>query len=177
MYSQLSQYMHLDTKTHKKEFSITNQRAYVKITSDRAARSKIRLESDLEPGNLTVPEISLMGCSTISGTVDAFSAVATEAKTFNWLILLTVKIESLFKTHEFFDEFFRFLEPKNNEHEVEAEDLALGVGNLGELRLCAILVTCAIMINGFSDSDGELVVFWVGFLQDSTIQQPILVER
>ncbi|GER57499.1 ubiquitin conjugating enzyme 8 [Striga asiatica] len=54
-----------------------------KTTSDRAARSKMRLESDLEPGNLTMPEISRMGCSTISGTVDGFSAVATEAKTIN----------------------------------------------------------------------------------------------
>lgn len=118
----------------------------VRITSDRAARSKILLESDFEPGNLTVPEISLMGCSTISGTVDGFSAVATEATTLNWPAFLTVKIELLPKPHDLLDEFLRLFEAKNNEDEVEAVDLALGVGNLGELRLCAILAACAIAI-------------------------------
>lgn len=45
--------------------------------------SRIRLESDLEPGNFTVPDISLMGFNKISGTFDGFSAVATEAKTLS----------------------------------------------------------------------------------------------
>ena len=49
-------------------------------TSARAARRRIRLERDLEPGNLTVPEISLMGCNTISGD---FSAVETEVETLS----------------------------------------------------------------------------------------------
>ncbi|KAI3517526.1 hypothetical protein L1887_16741 [Cichorium endivia] len=38
-----------------------------------AARRRIRLDRDLEPGKLTVPGISLMGCNTISGIVDGFS--------------------------------------------------------------------------------------------------------
>lgn len=87
-----------------------------------------------------------MGCSTISGTVDGFSAVATEATTLNWLAFLTVKIELLPKPHDLFDEFFKLFEAKNKEDEVEAGDLALGVGNLRELRLCAILAACAITI-------------------------------
>lgn len=87
-----------------------------------------------------------MGCRTISGTVGGFSAAATEAITFVWFFLLTVKIGAFFKTHEFLDEFLRFLDPKNNEHEVEGEDLPFKAGSLGELRLCANLVTCAILV-------------------------------
>lgn len=50
-------------------------------TSERAARRRIRLDRDLDPGKLTVPDISLMGCNTISsGAVEGFSAVATEAE-------------------------------------------------------------------------------------------------
>lgn len=71
----------------------------------------MRLERDLEPGNLTVPEISLIGCSTISGTVDGFSAVATEARTFMG-VLPVVKIESLFKIHEYLGDLFTILDPK-----------------------------------------------------------------
>lgn len=70
------------------------------FTSERAARRRIRFERDLDPGNLTVPDISLMGCNTISGAVEGFSAVATEAKTLNGALnvglketLLLVKLE------------------------------------------------------------------------------------
>jgi hypothetical protein len=35
----------------------------------------------LDPGNVIAKEISLMGCNMISGTIDSFSAVATEAET------------------------------------------------------------------------------------------------
>lgn len=39
------------------------------------------MDRDLDPGSLTVPEISFMGCSTISGTVECFSVdIATEAE-------------------------------------------------------------------------------------------------
>ncbi|KAG6427979.1 hypothetical protein SASPL_112227 [Salvia splendens] len=79
-----------------------------------------------------------MGCSTISGTVDGFSAVATEATTLNWFVFLTVKMEPLPKTHDPLDELLRVLGAKSKEEEVEAGDLALGIENLGEARLCAI---------------------------------------
>ena len=51
-------------------------------TSERAASRRMRLDKDLEPGKLTVPEISLMGCNVISGAVEGFSAAAgaTEAR-------------------------------------------------------------------------------------------------
>lgn len=104
----------------------------------------MRLESDFDPGNLTVPEISLMGCSTISGTVDGFSAVATEAETLNGL-LLTVKIRFLFKTHKDFDELLAFLESRWKEHDVEAEILGREVGNCGTWILCPMLLACAIL--------------------------------
>jgi hypothetical protein len=41
------------------------------------------LDKDFDPGNVILPEISLMGSNTISGTVDGFSAAATEAEAFN----------------------------------------------------------------------------------------------
>lgn len=42
----------------------------------------MRFDRDLDPGKLIVPEISLIGWSTISGTVEGFSgAAATEALT------------------------------------------------------------------------------------------------
>jgi len=51
-------------------------------TSESAASRRIRLDKDLEPGKLTVPEISLMGCNVISGAVEGFSAAigANEAR-------------------------------------------------------------------------------------------------
>ena len=64
-------------------FPTISHQPNIEYTSDRAARSRIRFDSDLDPGNVIVPEISLMGCNTISGTVDGFSAVATEAQTLN----------------------------------------------------------------------------------------------
>ena len=79
-----------------------------------------------------------MGCSTISGTVDGFSAVATEATTLNWFVLLTVKTEPLPEPHDPFDELLRVLGAKNKEEDVETGDLALGIENLGGARLCAI---------------------------------------
>lgn len=72
------------------------------------------MERDLEPGNLTVPEISLMGCKTISGTADGFSAVATEAKTFNG-VLAFVKIDSLFEARKYFGELLMTFDPKIKE--------------------------------------------------------------
>lgn len=74
----------------------------------------MRLERDLEPGNLTVPEISLMGCSTISGKVDGFPAAVTEAKILKGA-RLEVKFESLFKAQQYFDELFITLDPKIKE--------------------------------------------------------------
>lgn len=55
-----------------------------RLTSERAARSKIRLDRDLDPGSFIVPLISLIGCSTISDTAEAFSeVVAIEAETLS----------------------------------------------------------------------------------------------
>ncbi|KAK9103273.1 hypothetical protein Sjap_020527 [Stephania japonica] len=50
------------------------------LTSESAARRRIRFESDFDPGSLTVPEISLMGCNTISVAFNGFSAVEAEAE-------------------------------------------------------------------------------------------------
>lgn len=114
------------------------------ITSERAARRRMRLERDFDPGNLTVPEMSLMGCSTISGAVDGFSAVATEAIT---LTDLTEKLESLLETRKQFDELLTFFEPKNIDCEGRLKGLgfrALGRGNFVVWNLYAKLLTCAI---------------------------------
>ena len=71
------------------------------------------MDRDLEPGNLTVPDISLMGCSTIS---EGFWVVATDAEILKEEEQdLVVKTESLFKTHKHFTDFFRFLDPKGSE--------------------------------------------------------------
>lgn len=72
------------------------------------------MDRDLEPGNLTVPEISLIGCSTISGTIDGFSVVAAEATNFNG-DRDVVKIDSLLETHKQLGEVFLILDPKIKE--------------------------------------------------------------
>ena len=41
---------------------------------------------------MMVPEISLMGCRTISGAVDGFSLVATEAETLNGALTETTEL-------------------------------------------------------------------------------------
>lgn len=57
------------------------------------------LERDMESHYLRVPEISMMGCSTIFCIVYGFSAVAIDATIFNGLSF-SVKTESLFKYHK-----------------------------------------------------------------------------
>lgn len=103
----------------------------------------MRLESDLDPGNLTVPDISLMGCNTISGTVDGFSAIAADATTCKTplFFFLTVKMEFLFKSHKYLEELLEFLDAINNEQEVDAEDLTLELRKWGKLRFFAMLLT------------------------------------
>lgn len=106
----------------------------------------MRLERDFDPGNLTIPEMSFMGCSTISGAVDGFSAVATEAITFTDLFF-AAKLESLLETLKQFDELLTSFEAKNTEYAGKAEDLEfrpVGLGKFGIWSLCAKLLTCAI---------------------------------
>lgn len=76
----------------------------------------MRLERDLEPGNLTVPEISLIGCSTISGTTDGFSVVGAEATTLNGSRDVA-KMDSLLETHKQLGEevLLLILDPKIKE--------------------------------------------------------------
>lgn len=72
------------------------------------------MERDLEPGNLTVPDISLMGCSTISL---GFCAVATDAEILKG-DFATLKTESFLHTHKDFAElWFIFFDPKKSECE------------------------------------------------------------
>mmetsp|Transcript_17395 Transcript_17395/g.29839 ORF Transcript_17395/g.29839 Transcript_17395/m.29839 type:complete len:200 (+) Transcript_17395:1242-1841(+) len=47
------------------------------VPSERAASSRMRLDRDLEPGNLTVPEMTLMGRSTSCSATCAGAAYAT----------------------------------------------------------------------------------------------------
>lgn len=54
------------------------------------------MDSDLEPGNVTTPDISLMGCKTISGAVEGFSAVATEAETLTGVTFTVPAVQSGF---------------------------------------------------------------------------------
>lgn len=93
------------------------------FTSERAARRRIRLERDLEPGNLTVPDISLMGCSTISL---GFCAVATDAEILKG-DFATLRTESSLDTHKDFAEFWViFFDPMKIECEKRGTFWVLG---------------------------------------------------
>ena len=95
-------------------FPTLSQQSNIVYTSERAARSRIRFDSDLDPGNMIVPEISLMGCNTIFGGIDSFSAVATEAETQKvpTLPLPTMHTWLCFKVQDFDDP--KSCDPKEN---------------------------------------------------------------
>lgn len=103
------------------------------------------MERDFEPGNLTVPDISLMGSSTISW---GFSAVATDAEILKDDFLTTLKTESFLNTpNDFAEIWVTFFDPKKREFETRGPFCVLE--RLEEFRLrvcipCAMLLICAI---------------------------------
>lgn len=99
-----------------------------KITSESAARSRIRFDRDFDPGSLTVPVISLIGCNTISGTFDGFSAVVTEAE-IRWEIRERQSRKTL--------SLLRQPEPENLGSDPNRSEEERGVGSFWVLLPCA----------------------------------------